>query len=139
LNSTPYKFLGLYKILNIRFPHGPAQEKWINANLTKIKDPLALERLTQLSSVTDLGAYLYRQGRCAVAHAFSRNVVDPDISKELRRLEYDVPLMKALAELMISTEFGILTESDFWASLRSVRRMDDFPPEYVKAKQAPAP
>jgi len=139
LNSVPYKFLGLFKILNIRFSNGPEQIKWINENRRRITDSRALERMTALSGVADLGEYLYVEGRCAVAHAYSNDVVDPDVSKELRRLEDDMPLMKAFAELMISVELGVLTASQFWASLRHIYRREDMPPEYVKAKQVPAP
>lgn len=131
VNSIPYKFLGLFKVLNIRYSSGDAQKRWINDNRDRITEPRAKERLDTLLSIADLGAYLYHQGRCAVAHAFTDDVVDPDVSKELRQLEDDVPLIKAFAELIISSEFGIPTDSEFWASIRNTRNL---PAEYVQPR-----
>lgn len=131
VNSVPYKFLGLFKILNIRYSSGDDQKRWINDNRDRITELRAKERLDALSSVTDLGAYLYRQGRCAVAHAFAEDVIDPDASTELRRLEDDVPLIKAFAEIMITSEFGIPTDSEFWVSIRNAKIL---PTEYVQPK-----
>lgn len=128
LDNPAYRFLGLFKVLNIRFSSGTDQKDWINQNLSGLKDFRSLERLQQLAHETDIGAYLYHQGRCAVAHAFTSDVVDPDTSEDARRLEDDLPLMRELAELLISKEFGVSTDSAFWHSLRNAREM---PPECV--------
>jgi hypothetical protein len=129
LDNPAYRFLGLFKVLNIRFSSGKDQKNWINQNLQKLKHPRSVERLQQLVHEADIGAYLYHQGRCAVAHAFSLDVVDPDASEDMRRLEDDLFLIKELAEILISKEFGVPTDSEFWLSLRSSRVM---PTECVK-------
>jgi hypothetical protein len=128
LENPAYCFLGLYKVINIKFDSGADQKLWINQNIGALKDYRSLERLRQLEHETDMGVYLYKQGRCAVAHSFKSNVVDPDTSMDARRLEDDIPVMRALAELMISKEFGVPTESEF---LHSIRDAHEMPPEFV--------
>jgi hypothetical protein len=86
-----------------------AQKKWINRNIEKIHEYRAKKRYEELKlTVDNFGDYLYNQGRCAVAHAFEDDVIDPDISELLRRLEDDVWLIKGLAELMISQDLDIM-------------------------------
>jgi hypothetical protein len=122
VNSYPYQFLGFFKVLNIRFSKGSEQKEWINNNINEITDYRGLERYKELSDeIDDFGSYLYHQGRCAVAHAFTDDVIDPDISEESRRLEKDVWLMKAIAEHMISKEFGVPTDSQFRENIRDSR------------------
>lgn len=128
LVNPSYQFLGLFKVLNIRFSSGKNQKDWINQNLSGLKDSRSLERLQQLIHEADVGAYLYHQGRCAVAHAFDPDVVDPDTSEDVRRIECDMPLMRELAELLISKEFGVPTDSEFW---RMIGNASELPPECV--------
>lgn len=130
LENPAYRFLGLFKILNIRFSSGTDQKNWINQNLSALKDSRSLERLQQLAHEKDIGAYLYHQGRCAVAHAFASDVIDPDVSEDIRRLEDDGFLMQELAELLISKELDVPTDLEFWYSLRNSWTT---PPECVTA------
>ena len=130
INSDPFAFLSYFKILNISFPKGSAQIDWINNNLSGIWYGPAVDRISELqSSVTDLGDYLYVQGRCAVAHANGTPVVNPDNYADKRRLFRDLPLMKEVAVLFIERELGVLTDSAFWRKYRNSRRM---PPELLK-------
>ena len=70
LNSPAYSFLGFFKALNILFKRGNDQKRWVNDNITEIKEHGASKRLKELlKSHNDLGEYLYHQGRCAIAHA----------------------------------------------------------------------
>lgn len=95
INSVPFAFLSYFKVLNISFSKGSAQKGWINANLSRVLYPPALDRLRELAkSKPDVGAYLYEQGRCAVAHANGTPLVNPDNYGDKRRLELDLPLMK---------------------------------------------
>ena len=75
----------------------------------------ASERLRELSQKPDIGAYLYHQGRCAVAHAFDQDVVDPDSYTDTERLFADLSLMRELAEICIEKEFGVLRPDRFWS------------------------
>lgn len=130
VNSFPYKFLGFFKILNIQFSTGNEQKKWINDNINNITDYQGIERYKILKKeINNVGEYLYHQGRCAVAHAFSENVVDPDIAEESKRLENDTCLIKALAQLMISKEFKVKTTSEF---IEDIHWLQDLPSEYIK-------
>ena len=119
LNSVPYTFLGYFKILNISFSLGSDQKRWINDNLHHVIWTPETDRINELKTTeSDIGAYLYHQGRCAVAHAFSNEIVNPDNYDDKRRLDDDLRLMKALASLCIETEFSIKTDSSFWESLK---------------------
>ena len=119
VNSVPFAFLSYFKVLNITFSAGQPQKDWINANLAKVWYKPAVDRIHELNkSESDLGAYLYHQGRCAVAHANGRPLVNPDRYGDRRRLELDLPLMKEIAALFIEQEFGVLSDSAFWKYLR---------------------
>lgn len=119
VNSVPFAFLSYFKVLNIAFSSGQPQKDWINNNLIHVLYQPALDRLKKLSSSeSDLGAYLYHQGRCAVAHANGKASVNPDSYGDERRLVQDLPLMKETAALFIEREFGVLTDSSFWKHLR---------------------
>ncbi len=115
LNSIAYQFLGFFKILNVLFASGPEQIRWINSVLDKLEDHLAEPRLRSLrQSGEDIGDYLYRSGRCAVAHAFAEPLVDPDNIEDGKRLQEDLPVIKALAEYLIEHELGVLSLRTVW-------------------------
>jgi hypothetical protein len=119
VNSVPFSFLSYFKVLNIAFSAGAPQKDWINANIAKIWYQPAVDRIQELKkSESDIGAYLYHQGRCAVAHANGTPLVNPDSYGDKRRLELDLPLMKEVARLFIEQEFGVLSDSTFWKYLR---------------------
>lgn len=114
VNSPPFGFLSLFKILNIRHSSGPAQAKWINDHLSDIWYQPAVARLCEIqANHRDVGHYMYVQGRCAVAHANSSPLVNPDNYSDRRRLESDFPLMKELAALFIERELGVPSDSSF--------------------------
>jgi len=114
LNSTPFQFLGYFKVINMLYPGGPEQRAWINGACAKLNDFRAQERLRELhASHRDVGAYLYESGRCAVAHAFNEPIVDPDDPTDTRRLIEDLPVIKALAEFAIEREFGVKSSRTF--------------------------
>jgi len=45
--------------------------------------------------------------RCAVAHANTKPVADPDDIQDLHRLSADIGIVKAIAEELIATQFGL--------------------------------
>jgi hypothetical protein len=110
VNSVPYQFFGFVKVLNLRFKGGE-QERWINDHLDDVREPVAIHRLGVLrTSNRNIGKYLYRDGRCAVAHALgTRRVVNPDDPRDIERLREDLPLMQALARFFIESELGVNT------------------------------
>jgi hypothetical protein len=116
VNSVTYKILGFFKVLNIKNAHGADQIKWIDEALPSIKEFYAIKRIEVLRSKAEsIGQYLYASCRCAVAHAFSEPVVDPENPDDTKRLAEDLPLIKALAEHLIESEFGIKSYSTFRA------------------------
>ncbi len=115
INSVPYAFLGYFKILNIfwndkkdpKTKQNPLVEG-IRDSLAVIQDLLALERLRELKSKhQDVPYYLYQSGRCAVAHAFSYPVADPDHLETNHRLSRDLPIIKAIAEHKMITDLKL--------------------------------
>jgi hypothetical protein len=115
LNSVAYAFLGFFKIINLVKKTGREQKDWINAALPSIKDHRALERKNELATTEpDLGAYLYESGRCAVAHAYTEPIADPEDVADRTRLAKDLPLIQALAEHAIEAEFGVQSQDTVW-------------------------
>ena len=131
VNSVPYAFLGFFKVLNILYSPGKQQMAWINLNLEEIKYEPERKRLIELqNTVPDIGSYLYQQGRCAVAHAFSDDIINPDNYSDKRRLESDLFLMKAISALCIEKEFHVLSNSSYHRSIRN--KLEDLPELYKK-------
>lgn len=113
VNSIPYKFLGFFKIINIVFPNGQEQKEWIGNNIKIIKSASAYKRLEELGNA-DIGEYLYKSGRCAIAHASSEPIVNPDAYDDLERLKKDLDLIKTLAEMIIENELHIKSAKMVW-------------------------
>jgi hypothetical protein len=108
LNSVPYQFLSYFKILNIFWRGGKEIKKELASILPEITDARCRERIAAITNAGDDPAeYLYRHGRCAVAHAYSDPLVDPDDASDVRRLSEDLPVIRAVAEHLISTELNI--------------------------------
>lgn len=115
LNSPPFQFLSFYKVINILHGNGAAQTAWINRATLNIEDQVARQRLAEIQAQhEDVGGYLYASGRCAVAHAFDENVVDPDDPVDTIRLAKDLSVIKALAEYAIEVELGVQTQRTVW-------------------------
>jgi len=108
VNSIPYQFLGFFKIINILHKDGPAQKAWIKATLPRLTERYLQDRLLALSNTEpDVAAYLFESGRCAVAHAFSDPLIDPDDLTHLHRLSADLEVVQALAEYFIKYELNV--------------------------------
>ena len=117
VNSIPYQFLGYFKIINILHERGQQQKNWIRSALPHLTNREARGRLSVLNEEqSDVADYLYESGRCAIAHAYSDPIVDPEDPDDLRRLQQDLPIVKALAEYLIEFELGI-------PSLRTIHRL----------------
>jgi hypothetical protein len=115
-NTDFYRFLSFYKIINIGFANGHEQAAWINANLGKIWNYQAEPRLKELQSTgEDVGSYLLRQGRDAIAHAYSQPILDPDLPTDRASVKRNVDLMQGLAEVFIQEELGAPSQRKIWA------------------------
>lgn len=58
---------------------------------------------------------MYESGRCAIAHAFSEPLVDPEDPDDSARLQKDLPLIKALAQHLIESELGVKSIQTIWS------------------------
>lgn len=115
LNSVAYSFLGFFKVINLFREKGHEQKNWINTALPNVKEPRAVQRWKELSKTeSDVGEYLYVSGRCAVAHAYSEPIADPENIADRARFSKDLPLVQALAELAIESELGIKLQGTVW-------------------------
>jgi hypothetical protein len=114
INSTPFAFLSYFKILNIFWPDKFRTVNGIRTNpiltgitatLPLLKDEQAVSRVKDLMRVgLDVGNYLYESCRCAVAHANTHPIADPDNLADIRRLAADVCVVKSIAEHLMESE-----------------------------------
>ncbi len=115
VNSVTYQFLGFFKIINILYKSDSAQKGWINNKIELLENHQAKARLSVLrKEIGNIGKYLYESGRCAVAHAFSKSLVNPDEPDDLRRLTADLPVIRALAEHLIEHELKVPSQRTVW-------------------------
>ncbi|QFU30116.1 hypothetical protein BSP_00425 [Brevundimonas sp. Bb-A] len=112
VNHPAFAFLSFFRVLELRPKHRWSNNmiKWINRQIPHLSDHKAQQIAAGLSAKhADLGAYLYESGRCAVAHANSGVIVDPDDYTDVRRLEAELPLMRELAIRFIELTQGVKT------------------------------
>lgn len=120
VNSIPYKVLGFFKVLNVLFPDGPGQITWINQAVDRLADVSIEKQAAALRAEgKDVGQYLYGSGRCGVAHAWAEPVADPDDPEDTRRLVWDLPVIRGLAERAIEHEMGVKSHATIWEDTRS--------------------
>lgn len=119
LNSVAYQCLSLFKILNINL-NGKGQIAWIDANIAEARklDEWSTREWEQKAGLDTkketAGEYLYVSNRCAIAHANNDPLIDPDDPADRQRLANDYPMVKALAEHYIATEFGVKSAQTIW-------------------------
>lgn len=58
-------------------------------------------------SDAEVALNLYQEGRCAIAHAHSQPLIDPDDPQDTRDIAIAVPLVRSLAEVVIECELGV--------------------------------
>jgi hypothetical protein len=108
LQHTAYQFLSFFKVFNILNASGKPQIAWLNAHLGGVVGEAACRQRDDLvDRESDVGNYLYTSGRCAVAHAFTTPLVDPDNVEDQHRLSHDLPLIRELAALYMQKELAI--------------------------------
>jgi hypothetical protein len=114
-NAQFYRFLSFFKILNIKFSTGKEQVAWINTNLGKIWNFMAQRRLAELQKTEpNIGEYLWKQGRNAIAHAYTDPILDPDIPTDRTAAMKDADLMEGLAAVFIQDELGVPSLRKIW-------------------------
>ncbi|MEQ9115650.1 MAG: hypothetical protein RLN62_02530 [Rickettsiales bacterium] len=114
-NNVFYKFLGFFKIINIRFDSSIKQIEWINdhikASLDKLPEARDSFKYLKTIGISDYGNHLYEMGRCAIAHAYDKSkLVNPDEPRDKHRITETLLLIKVLAEHLIESEFKIQSD-----------------------------
>ena len=110
-----YRFLSFFKIINIIEQGTRGQSTWINANLDHLWDFRGKERRDALKqTVADIGQYLVVQGRCAIAHANTQPIRDPDLPDDVSEIRADTPFMKGLAQVVIERELRVPSMRQIW-------------------------
>lgn len=112
LISQPYAVLGYYKILEIKFPRGEERRRWIEARLEQMLEGDELPDLQRLvpeagNTAKAIAAFMYTEGRNAVAHMKFENSIDPDDVNQLHRLSLALPVFRKMARAFIIEELGI--------------------------------
>jgi methylamine utilization protein MauJ len=111
LNHVGYAFLSFYRVLEVAFSTDKQRIAWLSAalgNLTGHGVKEALDGITA-QGIADIGRHLFESGRCAMAHANRKPIVDPDKPVDLRRLGSELPIVRALATMAIEEVFGVET------------------------------
>ena len=115
LNHVGYAFLSFYRVLEVAFPAGKRHIiDWISAGTDRltgfgIKEALDGIRAQGIKTTEQIGSHLYESGRCAMAHANRKPIIDPDKPDDARRLSSELPIMRALAVMAIEEVFGVET------------------------------
>lgn len=113
LDSVPFRFLSYFKILNIfwndRKENGEnSLVVGLRKSLSALTEKNCRDRIRELEEREgDVADYLYKSGRCAVAHAFTDPIVDPDDVTDLHRLSEDLWLMQNLTAHLIEKKYEI--------------------------------
>jgi hypothetical protein len=107
-NSIPMRFLSFAKIQNIKYNGKSQIIKAFNEIVKHLIDDKVVKRTKDLELLgKDVGSQLYISGRCAVAHANSEPIIDPDDPTDLQDLILDMPLIKGVAEYIIEHELNL--------------------------------
>ena len=117
INSVPFAFLSYFKVLNIFWEDKLRTVNGVRANqvvegmksaIPHVSDSLARERIQNLQATqVDVAKYLYESCRCAIAHAHTGTIADPDNMNDIRRLSADMWIIKAIAEDLITKTLGL--------------------------------
>jgi hypothetical protein len=107
-----YSFLSFFKVIESQF-NTEKRKSWISTALPTLQGGAA-KRVQEISvTESDVGKHIFASGRCAVAHASpGREIVDPDIPKDRKRISEDLAVIRALAQKFIREELAIPTQSD---------------------------
>lgn len=120
VNSLPYRFLGLFKVLEVAAPTAAGRKRLIREATARLDGAArhasiaqgALARRNQLLAMGEKPEdWLYKTCRCAIAHAAVRPVLDPDAVDDTRRLEGDSQLMQAIAESVMVHDLGLISQA----------------------------
>jgi hypothetical protein len=117
LNHHGYSFLSYWRVLELACPVAKDRVDWMCSTVPSLKGydvQAALESIAA-PDVETVCKHLFTSGRCAVAHASSDPIINPDEPRDAFRLYRELPLVRQLAERAIEERFGIPTRSTEFA------------------------
>lgn len=113
----PYSFLSFFKVIESQF-EARDRVSWVTDALDKVTEEDAVKRIKELRDQgVDVNKHLYDSGRSAVAHAsIGRDIVDPDVPADRRRIVADLPIIAALARRYIQVDAGIPDHMELYST-----------------------
>lgn len=111
--SPYYAFLCYSKIIEIPFKNGKAKGNWIDQEIPKLSNGMAVtlrDRKVDVLGGKSLGYWLHQDGRHALAHANIQGsdlVRDPNSYKDWDEIKWGNVVMKELAEKIITNELNV--------------------------------
>ncbi|WP_296746323.1 methylamine utilization protein MauJ [Mesorhizobium sp.] len=111
LNHHGYAFLSYWRVLELAFPKAADRVSWMNATLPTLKGTGVQEAKDSIAAegAEDTCAHLFASGRCAIAHATGKPVINPDDPRDASRLYRELPLVREMAIRAVEERFGIAT------------------------------
>jgi hypothetical protein len=111
----PYAFLSFFKVIESQFETN-ARIAWVEKNLELVAEERAVKRINELRGQgVNVNQHLFESGRCAVAHAnVGRNIIDPDIPADRKRIGADLDIIAALANHYIKVDARVPDEMDLY-------------------------
>jgi len=113
----PYSFLSFFKVIESQF-ESRDRVNWVTDALDKLTEVDAVKRINELRAQgIDVNKHLFDSGRSAVAHAsIGRDIVDPDVPADRRRIVLDLPIIEALARRYIQVDAGIPDSMELYST-----------------------
>ena len=109
LNHIGYAFLSYWRVLELAFPQPPKRIAWMEKVLPTLRGQGVAEALTSIAAlgVTDVCLHLRDSGRCAIAHASTQPIINPDNPRDAERLYRELPLVREMAVRAVEERFEI--------------------------------
>ncbi len=115
LKHIAYSFLTFWRVMEVAVGKNEIMD-WIAKAIPRLTEARAKEAIGKIQDGDEkiISEHLYVSGRCAIAHAGSEPIVDPDQPKDTWRLAQEMPLVEALAVLAIEEVLGVQTSSTIY-------------------------
>ncbi len=115
LNHPGYSFLSYWRILELAFRHlgkkaSEARVRWMKKTLPilngdGVREAKASIAAEGIEGTAEVCRHLFESSRCAVAHANSEIIVNPDDPRDARRLTVELPLVREMAIQLLEWPF----------------------------------
>jgi len=111
----PYSFLSFFKVIESQFDSKDRVD-WVEQALGQLVEEDAVNRIQELRGHgIDVNRHLYDSGRSAVAHAsIDKDIVDPDVPADRRRIAADLDIIGALANRYIRVDAGVPDQMELY-------------------------